>query len=353
MSSELTKVSIVGAGLIGTSIALALTQAGIEVSMIDTEPRAQALAQDLVGLPTTSAPTQLVIFALPISAISQVIKGVYESNLNSTFMDISSVKTKIKEEVEGSGVPTSKFLLSHPMAGREVGGAESARADLFVGRIWAYDPDGVQAEALAHGLKVIELCGATPLAIDSVEHDQAVALTSHLPQLISSLMAKQLQQASGGTLDLAGAGLRDTTRIAASSPQLWQEIIVANAPALKPLLNQVIADLTDIAENIDDPESVRKFIEAGNKGRELIPGKHGGLARNYTYLPVVIEDKAGELARLFDACALAEVNVEDLSIEHSPEQLTGLITLALSEEDAATLYQHLITNGWRAHQPRQ
>jgi prephenate dehydrogenase len=115
----------------------------------------------------------------------------------------------------------------------------------------------------------------------------------------------------------------------------------------------VIADLTDIAEKIEDKDAVRTFIEAGNKGRELIPGKHGGIARNYTYLPVVIEDKAGELARLFDACALAAVNVEDLSIEHSPEQLTGLITLALSEEDASTLYQHLIANGWRAHLPRQ
>ena len=353
MGSELTKVSIVGSGLIGTSIALALTQAGVEVLMIDTEPRAQALAQDLVGSPITSTPSQLVIFALPISALSQVIASTYQSNLNSTFMDISSVKTKIKHEVEESELPSSKFLLTHPMAGREVGGAESARADLFAGRIWAYDPAGVSAQALAHGLTVIELCGATALPIDSGEHDLAVALTSHLPQLISTLMAKQLQQASAGVLDLAGAGLRDTTRIAASSAQLWQEIIVANAPALRPLLKKVIEDLTHISENIEDREAVRRFIEAGNKGRDLIPGKHGGLARNYTYLPVVIEDKAGELARLFDACALAAVNVEDLSIEHSPEQLTGLITLALSEDDAATLYQYLISNGWRAHLPRR
>ena len=353
MSGDLSKVTIVGAGLIGTSIGLALAQAGIEVSMIDSEPRAQALAQDLVGTASTSVSSQLVIFALPISAVSQVMSSVYQSNLNSTFMDISSVKTKIKVEVERSDIPSEKFLLTHPMAGREVGGAESARADLFIGRTWAFDSAGVSADALAHGLKVIELCGATPLSIDSAEHDQAVALTSHLPQLISSLMAMQLQQGSASTLDLAGAGLRDTTRIAASSPQLWQEIIVANAPALKPLLEKVIADLTDIAEKIEDKDAVRTFIEAGNKGRELIPGKHGGIARNYTYLPVVIEDKAGELARLFDACALAAVNVEDLSIEHSPEQLTGLITLALSEEDASTLYQHLIANGWRAHLPRQ
>jgi prephenate dehydrogenase len=185
------------------------------------------------------------------------------------------------------------------------------------------------------------------------EHDQAVALTSHLPQIISSLLAIQLAQGSPSTLDLAGAGLRDTTRIAASSPALWQEIIVANSAALKPLLAKTIADLSDILENIENEVAVGNFIEAGNRGRNLIPGKHGGVARNYTFLPVVIEDRAGELARLFDACALAQVNVEDLSIEHSPEQLTGLITLALSENDARILHQHLLDNGWRVHLPRQ
>jgi prephenate dehydrogenase len=84
----------------------------------------------------------------------------------------------------------------------------------------------------------------------------------------------------------------------------------------------------------------------------MIPGKHGGAARNYTFLPVVIEDKPGQLAALFDECAIAQVNVEDLSIEHSPEQFTGLITLALSKNDAEKLHQHLLNKGWRAHAPR-
>jgi prephenate dehydrogenase len=84
----------------------------------------------------------------------------------------------------------------------------------------------------------------------------------------------------------------------------------------------------------------------------MIPGKHGGVARNYTYLPVVIEDKPGQLAALFDECARAKVNVEDLAIEHSPEQYTGLITLALSQSDAEKLHRHLLEQGWSAHSPR-
>jgi len=170
---------------------------------------------------------------------------------------------------------------------------------------------------------------------------------------MSSLLAMQLEQSNSATLDLAGSGLRDTTRLAASSSGLWEEIIVANAPALKPLLSKTINDLNQLLANIDDGKSVREFFQSGNRGRALIPGKHGGSARDYTFLPVVIEDKAGELARLFEACAIANVNIEDLSIEHSPEQFTGLITLALSEKDAGTLYQYLIENGWKAHLPRQ
>lgn len=186
----------------------------------------------------------------------------------------------------------------------------------------------------------------------AAEHDRAVALVSHLPQLMSSVLAAALEGAPAQWLDLAGSGLRDTTRIAASNSGLWREIISANSIALTPLLEKVIGELIEVRDSLNDPAKVEEFIKSGNRGRSMIPGKHGGTARKYTYLPVVIEDKPGQLAALFDECAIAEVNVEDLSIEHSPEQFTGLITLALSQSDADKLYSHLLGAGWRAHSPR-
>jgi prephenate dehydrogenase len=165
-------------------------------------------------------------------------------------------------------------------------------------------------------------------------------------------LAATLEGAPAQWLDLAGSGLRDTTRIAASNAGLWREIISANSAALKPLLDRVVAELSELSQSLDDASKVEDFIKSGNRGRAMIPGKHGGAARNYTFLPVVIEDKPGQLASLFDECADAQVNVEDLSIEHSPEQFTGLITLALSKGDAEKLYQHLLIKGWRAHSPR-
>lgn len=355
-SPRLEHVRIVGSGLIGTSIGLALRKSGVRVTMVDSNDGAATLAQDLMGQDAGSIPkdlpVDLVLVATPSSALSAVIEEEYSLNLNSTFMDVASIKSKPKYEVTQTALPASQFLPSHPMAGREVGGAESARGDLFQGCTWAYDPAGVDSKSLALGLAIIQACGATPLPISADDHDNAVALASHLPQAVSSLLARQLIGAESGYLDLAGGGLRDTTRIAASSAALWSEILSSNAPALRPLLLNLQSDLSSLIEKLDDPTFLIAFIEGGNQGRAMIPGKHGASSRSYSYLPVVIEDKPGQLAALFEECASAGVNVEDLTIEHSPEQFTGLITLALSSDDAKKLFGHLERSGWKVHSPR-
>jgi prephenate dehydrogenase len=347
----LTHVRIVGSGLIGSSIGLALTAKGISVTMVDIDPAAAKLAQDLMGS-TPSEKSEVTLVASPLSTVSEVIKSEIQQGLNFGFIDISSVKVKPVLEVSALDLDMSYFLPSHPMAGREVGGAESARADLFQGRPWIIDSRGVRTELLSAGLEIIEICGAHLIDMPAAEHDRAVALVSHLPQIMSSALAATLEGAPAQWLDLAGTGLRDTTRIAGSNPVLWREILVANQEALTPLLDEVIEDLKNLRLSLSSQSAVDEFIKSGNRGRSMIPGKHGGVARNYTFLPVVIEDKPGQLAALFDECATAHVNVEDLTIEHSPEQFTGLITLALSKDDAEKLYRHLLAQGWSAHSPR-
>lgn len=347
----LTHVRIVGSGLIGSSIGLALTAKGISVTMVDIDPAAAKLAQDLMGS-TPSEKSEVTLVASPLSTVSEVIKSEIQQGLNLGFIDISSVKVKPILEVSVLDLDMSYFLPSHPMAGREVGGAESARADLFQGRPWIIDSRGVRTELLEAGREIIEICGAHLIDMPAAEHDRAVALVSHLPQIMSSALAATLEGAPAQWLDLAGTGLRDTTRIAGSNPVLWREILVANQEALTPLLDAVIEDLKNLQLSLSSQNEVEEFIKSGNRGRSMIPGKHGGVARNYTFLPVVIEDKPGQLAALFDECASAQVNVEDLTIEHSPEQYTGLITLALSKDDAEKLYRHLLAQGWSAHSPR-
>lgn len=345
-------VRIVGSGLIGTSIALALSARGTPVEMTDTDRDRAALAQDLVGTKGVDQ-VDLVVLSLPSSQLSQVIKREYALNPKAVFIDVGSIKTKPLHEIELTPEISRRFCGSHPMAGREIGGPEAARSDLFQGRPWIYTPTHhCDGDVLTKVVELIQSLGATPIRMTPEEHDSAVALISHLPQISASLLAKQLALGPEAWLSLAGQGVKDSTRIAASDPKLWREIIAMNREQILPLLIKMNQDLSNLISEFDDDEAIEAFIEGGRAGRERIPGKHGGRPRDYTYLPIVIEDKPGQLAALFHECAQAQVNIEDLSIEHSPGQFTGLITLALSAVDAEKLSDHLASRGWNVHSPR-
>ncbi len=349
----LTKVRIVGAGLIGTSIGLGLVQSGVKVEMVDTDSESHDLAMDLIGGEHITQP-DLVIFALPSSQLSVVINQEYQLNPESTFMDVGSVKNDVVLEVETVSALSTRFVPTHPMAGREIGGAGAARADLFQGRSWIVTPGADLApESRALVEELIEKLGATSIELSAKDHDRAVAKISHMPQIAASLLAKQLAGTPAEWMELAGQGLRDTTRIASSDESLWKEIIYSNRSELRTLLINLQNDLQTMIDSLDDPAQIADLIAAGRLGKALIPGKHGGKAREYSYLPIVIDDKPGQLGAIFNECAAMDVNVEDLVIEHSPGQLSALITLAFSHNDAEKLSAHLTSIGWNVHPIRK
>jgi len=349
----LGKVRIVGSGLIGTSIGLGLVQRGIAVEMVDSDPSAQALARDLTGGVVVADP-ELVIFALPTSGLTHVIQSEISINPQSTFMDVGSVKSEVVLQVKTFLGLSTRFLPTHPMAGREIGGASSARADLFQGRSWILTPEADCApESKSLVLELIKCLGATPIELTAQDHDAAVAKISHLPQIAASLVAKQLSGTPAEWMELAGQGLRDTTRIAGSDEKLWKEIIYSNRAEISQLLISLQNDLTRMINSLDDPAKIAELIAAGRDGKAMIPGKHGGKAREYSYLPIVIDDKPGQLGAIFNECAAMQVNVEDLNIEHSPGQLSALITLSLSADDAEKLSSHLTSIGWNVHPVRK
>ena len=342
-------VRIVGAGLIGTSIGLALKAAGSSVQFVDVDSKAQHLANDLVKSGEFENP-DLIIIATPPSAFKLAIEREKTINPQAILMDIGSVKTTPLLEVSTIEGLLSRFCGTHPMAGREVSGAVSARADLFLDRAWIITPTSeTSAAAKAMVLDVIAACGAQPVEMSAEDHDERVALISHLPQTISSLLAAQLSNSSPEALALAGGGLRDTVRIAGSDPKLWGEILDANEAALLPLLISLQSDLSALISAASGPAKWESLVTAGRAGKSAIPGKHGGKSREYSYLPIVIDDRPGQLGSLFNACAKADVNIEDLALEHSPGQLTAVITLAIAPEDIGRLSEFLTKDGWNVH----
>jgi prephenate dehydrogenase len=347
------KVGIVGTGLIGTSIGLAL-RAKHEVWLADSDPASAQLAADMGAgtlWPAGAGPAQLAVLAVPPEAVAVTLADGQARGLAQFYTDVASVKQLPVAQARDLGCDMSTYVPGHPLAGREKHGPAAARADLFLGRTWAFCTSAETAGlAAASVVALIEACGAVPVNTDPVTHDGWVALVSHAPHVVAAAMAARLE---GEALDLAGQGLRDVTRIAAGDTGLWTQILVANAAPVASVLAEVAADLAAAAEALaeGEPKAVTDLLDRGRDGVARIPGKHGGAQRSFATVQVVIRDRPGELARLFNAAGAAGVNIEDIRIEHSPGLPVGVAELAVPPADVAALLDALQAGGWpvKAH----
>ena len=350
----ISSVKIVGSGLIGTSIGLALSARGIKVAMSDVDQAAAFLAQSLVDADANFESTHafdVVVLAVPPSEFKKALAEEIKLNALSTFVDILSIKTKPLLEVQSFADILPRYVGTHPMAGREVSGPHSARGDLFDGRTWILTSGELTSrQSLDRATELIALCGGVLVKLTPQEHDQAMALISHTPQILASLLASHLVGSNPQWLGLIGQGFKDVTRIADSDPFLWREIISENAENILPVLRSFRQKLEDIETTLSNSSAAQSMIESGNAGRKLIPGKHGSTARTYIYLHIVIDDKAGQLAAIFNDCAKADVNIEDVSIEHTPGQNTGLVTLSILDLGKAQILERFLGSaGWKVH----
>lgn len=347
------RVHIIGAGLLGASIGLALRDQDVVVTLADASPSAVALASDYgagVALAPSAPAPDLVVVAVPPDVAMGVTRSALEQFPAATVIDVTSVKAGIYEGLTEAGADTTRFVGTHPMAGRERGGAVSARSDLFTARPWviceAEEDRRQRVDSFVRSL------GATPIMMSANEHDRAVALMSHTPQLLSSVMAARLSDASPVALSLAGGGIRDVTRIAASDPALWIQIVQANAEAIGEYLQGVKADVDRLLEALGDlgatgsRSAIADLLHAGNAGVSQLPGKHG-VSTTFASLIVVIDDTPGQLAKLLTQLGDWGVNLEDLRLEHSPGANVGFADLTVKNDAVAEVESKLIESGWR------
>lgn len=346
-------VGIVGAGLLGTSIGLALSRRGIDVLLSDLNPDNLRTASGLgAGRSWNGEPVQLVVVAVPPDHLGAQITAALESDAVVT--DVGSVKSRPLAEVRGQvdAGALRRYVGGHPMAGSERSGPIAASGSLFEGRPWALTPHpDADADAVALVSDLVAVCGASVVTFSPEEHDQAVARTSHLPHLLAALVAARLSDAPPGHLTLSGQGVRDVTRIAAGDPSLWLQIVTANAGALGALLAEVRADLDRLVDAIQQgrPDDVAEILDRGVAGTSAIPGKHGGPAQDVAALFVVVPDRPGALAGLFADAADIGVNIEDLHIEHDPGRPVGLVELTVAASRVDFLKDALEQRGWSTH----
>lgn len=356
MSARTTgQVRVVGSGLLGTSIGLGLRAADVDVVLDDASPSTLALAVDY-GAGRRALPGDapaLVVVAVPPDRTAEVVAAELAKNPEALVTDVASVKAGPLAELAAAGAPVERYLGSHPMAGRERSGPIAARADLFLGRPWVITPHGRSTDEQAARLEALALdLGATPVRLPADRHDDAVAVVSHAPQLVASLLAARLVDAPAHATDLAGQGLRDTTRIAASDPALWVQILSANAERIAPVLEDLRDDLDAVLAALEAPSApgapraLADLLAAGNAGVARIPGKHGTDLK-LASLTVLIDDTPGQLARLLTEIGELGVNLEDLRLEHSPGAPLGVVELQVAPEAASGLVADLKQRGWR------
>jgi prephenate dehydrogenase len=296
---------------------------------------------------------RLIVVAVPPDVTALVVAAELAAFPNAIVTDVASVKVSVLEDLRKMGADTLRYIGSHPLAGRERGGPISARGDLFIGRPWVVTPHDDIPAAQVGVIEDLALdLGAIPIIMTAEQHDSSVALVSHLPQVVSSLLARRLVGGTESALALSGQGLRDTSRVASSSPELWVQILGANSASVVELLRDYRTDLDAVIDALDAPaapgarRAVAELRAGGNAGVARIPGKHGQ-DRRFSQIIVMVDDKPGELARLLTEIGDIGVNLEDLRLEHSPGVAIGFAEIAVVPEAEAGLVTELEARGWR------
>jgi len=346
----LRRVAIVGTGLIGTSIAMAASRAGATVTGWDLDPvvLATAAAHSGLGLAASLeaavADADLVVVATPIAAVAASVTAVLRLAPTALVTDAASVKTAVIDNVRAAVGPEdlARFVPGHPMGGSERSGPEHASASVVDGIVWVLAPtdetDLVRIDALEAW---VEGLGARVVRLDPDRHDRLVAMVSHLPQVAStSLMGVAATEEADepDILLLAAGGFRDLTRLAASNPGLWSDILVANRRQVASAIDLFVERLRALREQIlgEDTAAVESVFDAA-KGARLGLATKPTVRSGVAVWQIEIPDEPGALARITAVVGEGGVNIEDLQIVHSPEGGRGTVhlTVAAPTSDAA------------------
>lgn len=343
------RAAVIGTGLLGSSVGLALRGLGWHVSGSDTDPDRLAQAAEAGAIDSTDelGESELTFVATPVAEIpGQVRRALGESE--GLVTDLGSVKGPMIDLMRDP-----RYVGGHPMAGSEQEGPGAARPDLFEGATWVLTPvAGTDDAAFAQIRAVIATMGAEVVALDPAEHDRLVAVTSHVPHLAAATLmdlADESSERHRAVLRLAAGGFRDMTRVASGAPGMWPDICRENRQAIVEELDRFIAELGRVRDMVDtaDREALISHLERARTARRALPAR-AARPEELAEIRVPVRDEAGALARVLLLAAELDVSVADVEIAHSAKGQQGVLVLLVEEGPARRLMEGLRSAGERA-----
>jgi len=342
---------VVGTGLIGGSIGLALTRAGWRVLGRDRQESHLERARDLGAIdevaPHGPVDVEITFVATPVGSIATEVRRALDET-SGLVTDAGGVKTPMLDLMADR-----RYVGGHPMAGSELEGVDGARADLFEGRTWVLTPvPGTDDDAYAAVRAVITDFGADVVAIPPERHDTMVAVVSHVPHLTAaSLMglADERAEEHRGLLRLAAGGFRDMTRIAAGHPGIWPDICAENRDAIVRELDRLIQGLAQVRDVVEagDGRTLVEVLERARAARLALPARFSR-PEELAEIRVPIEDRKGVLAEILVLASELDVSVADIEIAHSLEGDEGVLILLVEAAVGERLLGGLLAQGHRA-----
>jgi len=333
-------VAIIGTGLIGASVGLALKDQGWKT--IGWDPSPDALERATERNATDSAASSvsdaiegvdLVVLAGPLEANLATLRGMKTEALVT---DVTSVKMPLVEAAPAG----LRFVGGHPMAGREHAGPGAASPALFRGAPWVICDDQVAASDLEEMVAVVRSVGANPVVMSAQRHDQVVAAVSHLPHLLAVALVNTISD-NRDAEELVSGSFRDLTRVASAESSWWPEVLTSNAEAVTGAIDDLIASLADLRERVaaGDREALTTRLETARSRR-------GAMAPPVALVQVILQDKPGEIAAVGHALQTSKVDVRDLQLRHAVHGGGGILTLSVRPGEVETLKAALAGEGF-------
>jgi prephenate dehydrogenase len=348
-----TRLALVGTGLIGASVGLAARKAGVErIAGFDPDADVLAVAADRKAVDEAAGSleealegAELALVAAPVAQLATTVQAVVAASGDGcTVTDVGSTKSAVVAAAQGS----PRFIGGHPVCGSEARGPDHASAELFQGATWFLTPVSETDAARyrrVHGF--VSSLGATPVAVDPDAHDRLVALTSHLPHALANLLVNQAGATSVDGHDpllSAGGSLRDMTRVAGANPRIWVDIFLDNADAIRSSLAEQRRRMEKLEEALaaGDAGFIAKWIgEAARNRRRLLEVAYpdpGALHRLRVHVP----DRPGVLAAITQGLGAERINIEDFELQHLSPERGGVLMLLISGEREATRAAELL-----------